>query len=223
MKKKKLKSLIRFHSANKIDNYNRRRKKRIKKKKKIQKNVQNKSKHKNDKCFSWVTAVRVLSLSGSHSPPHLPRMSSNTVLISGPAVGAAQILIWSCSYVFLPPMSQLSELVHFLLRVLSMIFCIFRRHRFCLVDRVDLICSLYSWWEGFGSSSLATLPLGFNCGFISTSACGSSTGVCSWVPPGGLGFAPVRARYGGGTSAWIAGVLAAPGTQGSWRLVQQEI
>ena len=26
---------------------------------------------------------------------------------------------------------------------------------------VDLICSLYSWWEGFGSSSLAILPLGF--------------------------------------------------------------
>jgi len=28
-----------------------------------------------------------------------------TVLISGPIVGAAQILIWSCSCVFLPPMS----------------------------------------------------------------------------------------------------------------------
>ena len=39
------------------------------------------------------------------SPPHLPRMPSNTVLISGPAVGAAQILIWSYSCVFLPPMS----------------------------------------------------------------------------------------------------------------------
>ena len=50
-------------------------------------------------------AIRVLSLSGSHSPPHLPRMPSNTVLVSGPAVGAAQILIWSYSFVFLPPMS----------------------------------------------------------------------------------------------------------------------
>ena len=29
----------------------------------------------------------------------------NTVLVSGPAVGAAQILIWSSSSVFLPPMS----------------------------------------------------------------------------------------------------------------------
>ena len=54
--------------------------------------------------FSWVTAVRVLSLTGTHSPLDLPRMSSNTVLISGPAVRAAQILICSYSSVFLPPM-----------------------------------------------------------------------------------------------------------------------
>ena len=87
-KEKKLKSLIRFHTDNKIDNYS-----RGGKKKKIQKNLQNKSKHKNNKYFSSVTAVRVLSLAGSHSPPHLPRMPSNSVLISGPALGAAQILI----------------------------------------------------------------------------------------------------------------------------------
>ena len=105
-KNKNLKSLIKFHSANKINNYNGGRgKKKVKKKKKIQKNLQNKSKHKNKKYFSWVTAVRVLSLFGSHTPPHLPRMPSNTVLVSGPAVGAAQILICSYSCVFLPPMS----------------------------------------------------------------------------------------------------------------------
>jgi len=57
-----------------------------------------------------------------------------------------------------------------------MSFYIFHRHRVCLVDLVDLICSLYSWWEGFGSSSLAILPLSFTCGFISTCACGSSSG-----------------------------------------------
>ena len=74
---------------------------------------------------------------------------------------------------------QLSELVRFLLSNLSMVFYIFHRHRVCLVHHVDLICSSYSWWEGFGSSSLATLLLGFKCGFISTSACGSSTGVSS--------------------------------------------
>ena len=29
---------------------------------------------------------------------------------------------------------------------LSVTFYIFHRHRVCLVDPVDLICSLYSWW-----------------------------------------------------------------------------
>ena len=52
-----------------------------------------------------------------------------------------------------------------------MTFNTFHRHRVCLVGRADLICSLCSWWEGLGSS-LVTLPLGFNCGFISTSTCG---------------------------------------------------
>ena len=48
-----------------------------------------------------------------------------------------------------------------------MTFYIFHRHRVWLVDHVDLICSLYSWWEGFESSSLVTLPLGFTFGFMS--------------------------------------------------------
>ena len=116
---------------------------------------------------------------------------------------------------------QLSELVCFLLWELS-IPSIYSRYSVCLVDRMDLICSLYSWWEGFGSS-LATPRLGFNCGFISTSACGSSTGVCSWGFPGGLGFAPVRSRCGGGAAAWVTGVLAAPGIQRGWRLRHWEI
>ena len=114
---------------------------------------------------------------------------------------------------------QLSKLMCFLLWELSITFYIFHRHRVCLVNRVDLICSLHSCWEGFGSSSLVTLPLGFNCGFISTSACGSTTGICSRGCPGGLGFAPVWA----GAAAWVAGVLTAPGTQGGWQLGQQEI
>ena len=57
---KKLKSLIRFHSANKTNNYNKGGQKKKKygagdgeeKVKKVQKNLQNKSKHKNNKCFS---------------------------------------------------------------------------------------------------------------------------------------------------------------------------
>ena len=40
--KKKLKSLIRFHSANKVDNDNRGGNKKERKKEKIQKNLQNK-------------------------------------------------------------------------------------------------------------------------------------------------------------------------------------
>ena len=33
----------------------------------------------------------------------------------------------------------------------------------------------------------------------------------------------MRARCGGGRAAWVAGVLAAPGTQGGWQLGKQEI
>ena len=105
----------------------------------------------------------------------------------------------------------------------SMAFSISYRHRVYLVDRVDLICSLHSWREGFWSPSLATLPLGFNCDFIATSTCGLTTGVCSWGCPGGLGFTPVSARYGSDAAAWVTGVLAAPGPQGGWRLGQQEL
>ena len=32
-----------------------------------------------------------------------------------------------------------------------------------------------------------------------------------------------RDRCGGGAAAWVARVLAAPGTQGGWQLGQQEI
>ena len=119
--------------------------------------------------------------------------------------------------------SQLSEIVCFILWEFSLTVYLFHRHKFCLVDPVDLTCRLYNWWEGFGSSSLATLPLCFTCGFISTSACGSSTGVCSWGCPGRLGLAPLRAKCGAGVVAWVTRVLAAPGTQGSWQLGQQEI
>ena len=49
-KEKIFKSLIRFHSVNKIDNYNEGG--REEKKKKIQRKLQNKSKHKNNKFFA---------------------------------------------------------------------------------------------------------------------------------------------------------------------------
>ena len=186
------------------------------KEKKIQKKLQNKSKHKNNKRFSWVTAVSALPLTCLGWPPTLCWPLD---LLWG------QLRFWSgptplCSHLQCP---QLSELACFPLWEISMTFNILHRPRVCLVDCVDLIYGLYSWREGFGSSSLATLPLGFYCGFISTSACGSSTGVCSWGCPGGLRSTPVKARCGGGVVVCVAGVLAAPGTQGSWWLGKQEI
>ena len=94
-KKKKLKTLIRFHSANKIDIHNRWGKKKQKKGGEKSNRIYRDSQNQNNKCFTWVTAVRVLSLFGGHNPPHPSRRSPNTVLISGPAVGAAQIVIQS--------------------------------------------------------------------------------------------------------------------------------
>ena len=101
---------------------------------------------------------------------------------------------------------ELSELVHFLLWELSLSFYTFHRHRVCLVYRVGLIWSLYSWWEAFRSSSLATLPLGFNCGFISTSACGLSFGFCSWGCPGGLASVPMR-TWSTAPSPWCCSTI----------------
>ena len=92
-------------------------------------------------------------------------MPSNTVLIFGAVVGASQILLWSYSYVFLPPVPTVIGTSEVIVWTLSMTFYIFHSHRVCLVDHVDLICSLYSWWEGFESSSLATLPLEFQLWF----------------------------------------------------------
>ena len=104
-------------------------------------------------------------LPGSHSLPHLPRMPSNTVLVSGPAVGAAQILIWSYSCVFLPPMSTASELVRFLLWDLSMSFCIFRSHRVCVVwsrgFNLQLVQLVGRLWVFFLSRTALGLQLWF--------------------------------------------------------------
>ena len=103
-----------------------------------------------------------------------------------------------------------------------MTFYIFHRHRVCLVDHVDLICSLYSWWEGFGSSSLVTLPLGFNCGFISTSACGWSIGTCSCGCPGRSWICPCEGQVWRwcsclGVEFWHHQVLRGVGGEGSWK------
>ena len=75
-------------------------------------------------------------------------------LLSGLALGAAQILIWSYSSVFLPPMSTA-----------------IRASAFSFVGKC-----LYSWVGRFWVFFLSHTALGFNCGFISTSTCGSPTG-----------------------------------------------
>ena len=183
------------------------------------------SKYTNNK---WIINVFLESLL-SASFPSLGVAVHQTSLGCPPTRGWSLDLLWGsldsnlvlflCSYLQYP---QLSELVHFLLWELSLSFYIFHRHRVYILDCVDLICSLYSWWEGCEFSFLATLPLGFNCRFISHSACESSTGVCSWACPGGLGSALVKTKCGGGAAAWVTG-LAAPDTLGSLQLGHLEI
>ena len=89
-----------------------------------------------------------------------------------------------------PQIPQLPELACFHLWEHSLSTQIFHRHRVYLTDRGDLICSLYSWWKDFWSSSLVTPSLGFSFGFILTSVCGPHTGVWSWGCLGALGSAP---------------------------------
>ena len=110
-----------------------------------------------------------------------------------------------------------------LLSEFSLSFHVFHGHSVSLVDHVDLIWSLYSWWEGFGLSSLLTLPLDFSGGFISTSACDLSTGVLLLRLPWRTWVCPSEGQVEGGAVAWVMGALATPATQGNWQLGQQEI
>jgi len=111
-KNKESKALIRFHSANKIGKYNR----GGKKKTTINlRKLQNKSKHRNNKSFLESLLLGSFPSLGGHRSPHPPRMPSSTVLLSGPAVGAAQARIWSYSCVFLPILLALWNLIKALL------------------------------------------------------------------------------------------------------------
>ena len=88
---------------------------------------------------------------------------------------------------------------------------IFHRHRICLVDRVDLICCLYNWWEGFWVFFLSHTAPGFNCGFIYLFFFN-----CGFIPPlhvgHPLGFAPEAALEDLGVE-----VLQLLGLQGFWQ------
>ena len=118
---------------------------------------------------------------------------------------------------------QLPELDCFHLWEHSLYTQIFHRCRVYLADYEDLICSLYSWWKGFRSSSLVTPSLGFTFSFIPTSACGPPTGVWSWGCLGALGSGPVRTGCSGGMTSWITGALAVPNVEGSRRPWEQGI
>ena len=101
--KKKLKSLVRFHSFNKINNYNWRGIKGKKEKNPKESTEQVKTRIINISLESLLSES-FLSLGVTVCFTSLG-MPSNTVLISGPAVGTTHILICSYSSVFLPLMS----------------------------------------------------------------------------------------------------------------------
>ena len=122
-----------------------------------------------------------------------------------------------------PQSPQLPELDHFHSWEHSLSTHILHRHRVYLADWGDFICSLYSWWKDFQSSSLVTLSLVFSFGFIPTSVCGPPRGVWSWGCLEALASAPVRNGRRGGMTAWIMGAPVAPNVQGSQRPWAQEI
>ena len=99
----------------------------------------------------------------------------------------------------------------------------FHRHRVCLVDCVDLIHSFVQLVQRFWVFFLSHTAPGFQLWLYFH--------LCMWVIHWGLllrlpwrtWVCPCEAQCGGGVAAWLTGVLAASGTQGSWRLEQQEI
>ena len=157
--RKKGKNIVRFCSANKIDNYN------------WGGGAGGGEKKKSKRIYRTCQIIRIInafleSLLSESFPSlgvtvHLTSLRCpSTLRISGPAVGAAQILI-CCYSVFLPP-----------------VFTDIRTSAFSFVGALnDLLyipqtqslpswscgfnLQLYSLWEGFGSSSLVTLTLGF--------------------------------------------------------------
>ena len=144
-------------------------------------------------------------------------------LHSGPVVRAAQIPIWSFSSVFLPPVSTAMRTSAFVcvcvcVWQLSMAFYIFHRHSLPSWSRrfnLQLVQLVGRFWVFILCHSAPGFQLWF---YFRLCMC-----VSSWGCRGGLGFAPVRARCGGGAAAWVTGVLAAPGTQGCWWLEKKGI
>ena len=173
--------------------------------------------------FSLFSAVRVLSLTGNHSPTCLPRMPSYTVLISGPAVEAAQILFWSYSCVFLPPMST---------AIRAFAFSFVRALNGFLY--ISLTQSLLTWLCGF-NLQIVQLVGRFWVFFLSHTTPGFQfwfyVYLYIWVVHWGL--APEAALEGLGLLLWRPGVegvqllgcrvSGSTRYSGGWQLGQQEI
>ena len=165
-KEKLLKRFVRFHSANKTDNYNRvggKGKKKKRKSRRIYRTSQN------------IIIVNVFL--GSLLSESFPSLGVTVHLTSLDSLQHCADL-WTCcggcsNSNLLLLLCVLASNVHSYQNQ-CVFFCessqwpfIYSTDRVCLVDHLDLICNLYSWWEGFESSSLVTLPLGFTFGFIS--------------------------------------------------------
>ena len=138
-------------------------------------------------------------------------------------MGAAQILIWCYYCVFLPRMSSvirtgMCSFVGALNDLLSLpqIQGLPRGSCGFNLQLVHLV-------RGFGVFLLGHTAPGFQLWFYPH--------LCMWVMLWGLllrlpwrtRVCPCKGQCGGGLAAWVAGVLAAPGTQGGWRLGQQGI
>ena len=195
-------------------------KKEKKKGRKIHKQRQNMSKCKNTKCFSWLSAVSVLSLTGCHSPSRLSRVPSNLCWSLDLLWGQLRLLSGPtpvCSCLQCP---QLSDLAHFLLWGLS--FYIFTSQSLpswlCRFS-MQLVQLVGRFWVLF----LNNIASRFQLWFYLYLRMWVIHRFCSWGCCGRLKSAPVRTRCGGDAAAWITGALASPGTQESWQLGKQEI
>ena len=150
--------------------------KKRKKKNKIQKNLQNKSKHKKNKCFSWVSAVRVLSLAGSHSPPRLLgcplTLSWSLALLWGSSDSNLALLL--CLLLQCP---QPSEPARLLSRARSVAAHLLHRHGVCLVGPVGYYAAGAAGWKVLGLLPSHTAP-GFQLWFY--------LHICMWVIHWGL-------------------------------------
>lgn len=165
--------------------------------------IQNESKYKhNNKYFCWISAVRVLLTTVSRSPPLHPQEA----LQYGAGLWTFRGDSSYCSLALL--LCVFASTVYpcwswgvFFFENTHCPFYIFHRHRVRL-DCVDLIYSLYIWWEGFRYFSSPHCPWGLPVVLSQLLRVGH--------------LQELEDLCGSGAAAWIVGTLAAPGTQECW-------